>query len=106
MQPVHCADLSTRDRDVPSQTKASSNNSTTNCFQLTPESYSASHDSRGEHHTQRKSLHKHALAGFTTHAYSLKYLELIRLPHSPLFRLTAYALNTCLNTHAHLTPQH
>ena len=28
------------------------------------------------HHTKKEFLHKHALAGFTTHAYSFKRLEL------------------------------
>ncbi len=53
----------------------------------------------GEHHTKNAFLHKHALTGCTTHAYSFKRLALPRLPqHLPfspdLMRVThAHPLN-------------
>ena len=51
--------------------------------------------------TIQKSLHKHALIGFSTHAYSFKRLALLRSPHPPP-RLTSYAPRT----RGHFTPQH
>ena len=71
--------------ETPPQTKASSY-SIMNCFQHTPESCGAFHNPHGEHHTKKAFLHKHALTGFTTHAYSFKRLALLRLlQHLPFF---------------------
>ena len=50
---------------------------------------------RGELHTKTAFLHKHALNGLTTQAYSLKHLELLRLTHAtPFFSLISCALHT------------
>ena len=50
-------------------------------------------------------LHKNALIGFTTHAYSFKRLALLRLPRNSPF--SPDLMRSCaLHTHAHLTSQH
>ncbi len=38
------------------------------------------HNPHGEHHTKKAFLHKHALTGFTTHAYSFKPVEASHAP--------------------------
>ena len=77
--------------ETPPQTKTkTSSSSFMNCFQHTLGYTHRGHavpctTPAGEHHTNKAFLHKHALTGFTTHAYSFKRLALLRLPHTSPF---------------------
>ena len=68
--------------ETPPQTKSSSYG-IMNCFQHTPESCGALINPLGEHRTKKAPLHKHALTGFTAHAYSFKRLARLPLPNTP-----------------------
>ena len=83
--------------ETPPQTKTSSS-SIMNCFQHTPESCGALHTPAGEHPTKKAFLHKHALTGFTTHAYLFKRLALPRLPQHLPFFASPHVRYTCTPT--------